>query len=182
MSARSATTPKELATSIRGRLDALSAAHELVLPHETGRAAATAQSIHLDSLLQKILAPYSVPRHDGSHGRLAINGPAVAIGTRAVTSFALVLHEIATNAAKYGALSVPEGSVNIAWSARNDILLMKWEERGGPALSGPPKAEGFGTTLSNHSVQRQFQGTISYRWNSGGLVVELSIPLERLRD
>jgi two-component sensor histidine kinase len=57
---------------------------------------------------------------------------------------------------------------------------MKWEENGGPALAGPPKAQGFGTVLSNHSVRAQLGGTISHAWNSSGLIVDLSVPLERL--
>ena len=59
---------------------------------------------------------------------------------------------------------------------------MTWEERGGPTLAGPPVTEGFGTVLSNHSVRGQFGGTLSYKWNADGLVVDLSIPMERFHD
>lgn len=181
LSARFANTPKELATNIRGRLDALAMAHELVLPHPTNEADATAESISLDDLLRKILSAYDF-QDSGEHGRLVISGPPVAVGPRAITSFALFVHELATNAAKYGALSVPTGSVHIVWSSLDDVLVMTWEERGGPRLAGPPVTEGFGAVLSNHSVRGQFGGTLSYKWNADGLVVDLSIPMERLHD
>jgi two-component sensor histidine kinase len=58
---------------------------------------------------------------------------------------------------------------------------MKWEETGGPAITGPPNSEGFGTVLSNHSVRVQLGGTVTHGWNEAGLSVELSAPLERLR-
>jgi two-component system CheB/CheR fusion protein len=111
-----------------------------------------------------------------------MHGPLVVIGAHAVTSLALVLHELATNAAKYGAFSVPEGSVHVGWSCPDDTLVMRWEERGGPTLAATaPMAEGFGTVLCNHSVHGQFGGTFSRSWTPSGLVVDLSIPGERLR-
>lgn len=100
LSARSASTPKELATNIRGRLDALAMAHELILPRPTNEEAdATAESTSLDDLLRKILSPYDF-QDGGEHGRLVMSGPPVSLGRRAVTSFALFVHELATNAAK----------------------------------------------------------------------------------
>jgi two-component sensor histidine kinase len=104
----------------------------------------------------------------------------VAMGARAVTSFALILHELATNAAKYGALSVATGRIRIEWSELNGTLFLKWSEHGGPAIAGPPSIKGFGTVLSDHSVRGQFDGTLSYTWLEAGLVVELSLPVERL--
>jgi two-component sensor histidine kinase len=93
-----------------------------------------------------------------------------------------VLHEFATNSAKYGALSAPQGCVEITWVERDDILALKWEERGGPPLTAAPTAEGFGTLLSGHIVRGQFGGTMSYDWKPTGLVVDLSLSLERLLD
>jgi two-component sensor histidine kinase len=127
-----------------------------------------------------VLSPYVDTQDDGRHARLLLDGTSVALGERAVTSFALILHELATNAAKYGALSVPGGSIHIGWSLIGDNLAMKWEERGGPPLAGTPKSSGFGTVLSNQSVRGQFGGKLFYQWNPNGLVVDLSIPMERL--
>ena len=102
------------------------------------------------------------------------------LGARAVATFALILHELATDAAKYGALSVEDGSLRITWQCADNVLTLKWRESGGPALSGPPSSEGFGTVISNHSVREQFGGTLSHTWDPNGLSVELSVPMERL--
>ena len=178
LSVRSADTPKELATNIQGRLNALARAHELVLPRAShGHNGSGDEATSLENLLQTILAPYVGP----DHSRVVMDGPAVAIGRHAVTRFALVLHELATNAAKYGALSVPEGHLQIRWSDVDEFVVMAWEERGGPVLTGPPRAEGFGTVLCRHSIQGQFRGRLSHNWNPAGLVVDLSASAERLR-
>jgi two-component sensor histidine kinase len=99
-----------------------------------------------------------------------------------VTTFALILHELATNAAKYGALSVEEGHLRVTWQCVRDVLTLKWDESGGPALTAPPQSEGFGTVISNHCVRGQFGGTVSRKWHLNGLSVELSVPMERLSD
>jgi PAS domain S-box-containing protein len=175
LSARSATTPKEYASNIRGRLSALSTAHDLILPNFGNFATPTS----LEMLLRKILSPY-VGKPSLRDACLILNGPAVPLSAGAVTTFALILHELATNAAKYGALSVEDGILRITWECVDNNLILKWEERGGPPLSGPPKSEGFGTVISNHSVREQFGGTVSHRWEVEGLSVELSVPMERL--
>ena len=180
LSARSATTPKEYANNIRGRLNALAVAHDLILPSFGGEAGTIADPTSLETLLRKILSPYVEVPSDSSGARLFLDGPSVPLGARAVTTFALILHELATNAAKYGALSVEEGSLRITWECVDNVLILKWEESGGPALSGPPKSEGFGTVISNHSVREQFGGTLSHKWDLKGLSVELSVPMERL--
>jgi two-component system, chemotaxis family, CheB/CheR fusion protein len=128
-------------------------------------------------LLRRILSPYV---SDGSDARLTLDGPSVPLGARAVTTFALILHELATNAAKYGALSVEQGHLRVTWERTDEILILKWEENGGPAVSGPPKSEGFGTVISNHSVRAQFGGTLSHQWDPKGLSVDLVLPMERL--
>ncbi len=180
LSARSATTPKEYAANIRGRLNALATAHELIHPTAGGDADVIAESANLEVLLRKILSPYIGAQTDSQNVRLHIAGPSVPLGVQTVTSFALILHELATNAAKYGALSVEEGRLHVTWTCAENALVMKWAESGGPALDGPPKSEGFGTTLSNHSVRGQFGGALSHKWDLEGLSVELTVPMERL--
>ncbi len=180
LSARSAATPKEYANNIRGRLNALAVAHNLILPSIGGVAGTLADPTGLEMLLRKILSPYvEVPSH-GSGARIVLDGPSVPLGARAVTTFALILHELATNAAKHGALSVEEGNLRITWECVDNVLVLKWKESGGPALRGPPKSEGFGTVISNHSVRKQLGGTLSHEWDLKGLSVELSVPMERL--
>jgi len=80
-------------------------------------------------------------------------------------SIALLLHEIATNAAKYGALSSPNGRVDVHWSVEKDELLLAWRERGGPPLGGLPDTEGFGSLLARLTVTGQLAGKISRDWN-----------------
>jgi PAS domain S-box-containing protein len=181
-SARSAATPKEYAAILRGRLDALSTAHDLILPKMPSKAAPKAESTALDALLAKILSPYGSKHDNYDETRVITDGPAVTLGPNTVTTFALIIHELATNSAKYGSLSVEQGKVHVVWSCDDDTLLMKWEEIGGPTITGPPNSEGFGTALSNHSVRGQLGGSIKHEWNKAGLLVELSVPLERLRN
>jgi PAS domain S-box-containing protein len=182
LSARSAQTPVELTKKIKGRLRALALAHELILPDLNRADDAKPRPASLDELLRKILSPYADASDTGEQCRLALSGPEVWVGARAMTNLALILHEFATNAAKYGALSVPQGGVEITWLERDNLLVLKWQERGGPTLAASPATEGFGTVLSSHVVRGQFGGNLSYHWNPDGLMVDLSFPVERLRD
>jgi PAS domain S-box-containing protein len=182
LSARSAATPKEYAASLSGRLDALALAHEMILPGFPGKANPSAEPITLDILLEKILSPHAGKQAGSDKARVTINGPAVALGPHTVTTFALIIHELATNSAKYGSLSVEQGDLHITWSCDDDVLVLKWEETGGPAITGPPSSQGFGTVLSDHSVRVQLGGTLTHEWNRAGLAVELSAPIERLRQ
>jgi two-component system CheB/CheR fusion protein len=108
------------------------------------------------------------------------NGPEVPIGGDAITSLALVLHELATNAAKYGALSSPGGSLSVGWSVAKGELMLKWQERGGPPLHGRPSCEGFGSLLARRTVTDQIGGELSYDWKPEGLVVHLTAAVARL--
>jgi PAS domain S-box-containing protein len=180
LSARSASTPKEYANNIRGRLNALAVAHDLILPTAKENGGTQAEPTGFETLLRRILSPYVEVPSDKFDARLVLDGPSVPLGARAVTTFALILHELATNAAKYGALSVEEGRLRITWACVDGVLKLKWEESGGPLINGPPKSEGFGTVISNHSVREQFGGKLSHRWDLKGLSVELDVPVERL--
>jgi two-component sensor histidine kinase len=133
-------------------------------------------------LLRRILSPYVDVPSDSSDVRLILDGPAVSLGARAVTTFALILHELATNAAKYGALSVEDGNLRVVWQCVDNVLILDWIETDGPTLTGPPESEGFGTAISNHCVSGQFGGIVSRKWDLKGLSVELSVPMERLSD
>jgi two-component sensor histidine kinase len=98
----------------------------------------------------------------------------------AVTSLALALHETTTNAAKYGALSEPTGSVNIAWDTQGGDLHLEWEETGGPVIIAAPSAKGFGSVLAERSIADQLGGKVEYDWLPSGLKLRISIPLDRL--
>ena len=94
----------------------------------------------------------------------------------------MAFHELATNAAKYGALSASAGVVHIDCSSKEDWLVMTWEERGGPPIKGPPNREGFGGTLARRIVASQFKGRLSNEWNSDGLTIRIEIPLAHLNS
>lgn len=177
LSARSAATPQELASTIQGRLGALASAHLMIRVSAPGSVAR--QDSTLDTLVRTILAPHAGPA-TGAASRALIEGPEVAIGGKAVTGLALVLHELATNAAKYGAFSTAGGRVRISWTVTDGKLMLSWRERGGPVISGPPDREGFGSLLARRSVNGQLNGQLAFDWDAEGLTVRLSAEAERL--
>ncbi len=128
----------------------------------------------MDRLVQTVLSPYM------DRECILLNGPAVPVNESAVTSLALILHETATNAAKYGALSAPEGCIRVEWAVREADLYLRWQESEGPTIAEPPSAHGFGTTLVERSVTGQLQGSVEYDWRPEGLTVHVVVPLERL--
>lgn len=132
----------------------------------------------LGELARKILAPYLDT--DADAARAQVEGAELATGGEAVTSLALVLHELATNAAKYGALSLPSGRVRVSWAVTGADLVLTWQESGGPMIKGPPTRQGFGSMLANRSVKGQLGGKLTFAWNEGGLLVRLTVPVERL--
>jgi two-component sensor histidine kinase len=180
LSARSARTPADMAEAVRERLGALARAHGLTRPGLINGNGKPCQDTTLHALVQTIFAPYVDPERIKGHGFYIVTGPCLPIGGNAVTSIALVMHELATNAAKYGALSSPGGYIHIDWSVENDELLLTWKERGGPSLDGPAEREGFGGSLVRRIVTDQFGGQLSYNWKPEGLIIRLSVPVERL--
>ena len=179
LSARSATTPKELAQTIQGRLGALASAHQLIRPGRSV-APATKREITLGDLIRKVLSPYTEPVGTGDIARIEIDGPEIAVGAEAATNVALVVHELATNAAKYGALSVPGGRVRISWAVAKGRLSLSWEEKHGPLITAPPEREGFGSVLARRSVNGGLRGDLTFHWYPDGLVVLVSAETERL--
>ena len=169
LTARFAKSPRDMADTLQARLGALARAQELALPSAGGgRRAAT-----LAELVDVICFPYQ-PSADPK--RLSVSGAEVPISGPAVTSLALVLNELATNAAKHGALSAPKGSVDVSWCVDGGRVVLTWAERGGPPLAGVPPTRGFGNVLSRASVEGQLGGTIAYDWRPSGLVVTLQLP------
>jgi two-component sensor histidine kinase len=176
LSARTAGTPKELAGAVRERLAALARAHELTLVDLTDSGDRPDRTTTLPTLVQTIMAPYVNEEQE----RITIGGPNLPVSGSAAMSIALLLHEIATNAAKYGALSSQNGGVDVHWSVEKDELVLAWREHGGPPLSGQPETEGFGSLLARLTVTGQLAGRISRDWNPEGLTVNLSVPLANL--
>jgi len=175
LSARSSRTPKEMAEALRGRLDALLRAKDLIRPGIMGTEHESKHTT-MDALVRTVLQPYE----DGSPARIILNGPDVSVGAKAVTGLALALHETATNAVKYGALSRPSGSIRVTWNASGDDLHLEWDETGGPLIDEAPLARGFGSILTERSVTGELAGKIEHDWRRNGLRLKLSVPLERL--
>ena len=175
MTARFARTPAEMAVALSGRLLALSRAHDLVRTSAKGGAQSGESASVLD-LVQVVLEPYVLPEPD----RIRVDGPALRLGPKAATSLALVLHELATNAAKYGALPAPEGVLEVIWQVAEDALVLTWRESGCAPTSSPPQGKGFGSHLTRLGVTSQLGGTIAYDWQAGGVVITIVVPLDQL--
>src|SRR6476660_5324742 len=179
LSARMSKTPTEMEAAIKERLAALSRAHQLTRRGLIQQESEFSDQPTLKGLIHAIFAPYAAAGSN-SPVRIVVTGCDQEINDSAVTSIALLLHELATNAAKYGALSASAGVVHIDCSTKEDWLVMTWEERGGPAIKGTPNREGFGGSLARKIVANQFSGRLSNEWNASGLTIGIEIPLAHL--
>jgi len=174
LSARQAKSPRELAESTRARLAALARAHALTFSEGFGDAAH--QPTTLQSLVRIIVAPFDEPERP----RIVISGIDAGVSGSAVVSLALLLHEFATNAAKYGALSTDTGSVKVIVAEEGDSIVAHWTERGGPLVAAPKGELGFGDVLSRIAVSDQLGGELVRDWRPEGLAIRLSVPRLRL--
>ncbi|MBP1807714.1 sensor histidine kinase [Rubellimicrobium aerolatum] len=152
--------------AVLGRLAVLADAQALELEDGDG-------SIDLQALLERALAPFSM------QVRLR-PGPAVLLSHAQVLPLSLILHELSTNAAKYGALSVPEGRVEVRWAVTGEgegaLLRLDWTETGGPPVT-PPTRSGFGTRLMALSAGNDLSGQVEHRYEPTGLVTKIEFPL-----
>jgi two-component sensor histidine kinase len=166
---RSTTTTTEMAHYLRQRLTSLGEAHELVrpVPGEKKHAAL------FSDLLATLLSPYDERAVDG--GRIRISVPELRVGPESTTALALVIHELATNAVKYGALSSGGGTLDISSVADGNQIVTTWTERGGPSVVAPTGPQGFGSKLVTLSVSGQLGGSIDIDWQTEGAVVTLRI-------
>ncbi len=164
-----ADTSNGLKRAIKGRIQAL--ANVLALFDQSRWAGA-----ELSSLALRELAPYV----QGDGVRAHIDGPELSLEPETAQTMAVVLHELATNAAKYGALSVASGHVEVKWSLVADgCIVVRWIERGGPPIN-PPMHRGFGTELVEGRVRYQARGEVRYDWRSEGLTCEIVLPASRV--
>lgn len=158
-------TPDGLKNAIEGRIDALAIVHSLFVQSRWTGA-------ELGSLVKQELTPYS----RAGEMRTLINGPAVILKPDAAQAMAIALHELATNAAKYGALSVTTGQVRVEWSCAADgRLVLCWTEAGGPPVN-PPTRKGFGTTVVESMIRDSVKGRVQLDWRAEGLACEIAVP------
>lgn len=146
------------------RLNALAAAQAILIDAET-------QPAMLLDVARLALAP-----HISDSERLAISGPDVRLSGRHAHALTLALHELATNAAKYGALSVEGGAVEISWTSTNGELNFLWRERRGPAVQAPAR-NGFGSSLITINLSSAFSGIVDLRFEPDGAECQLRAPL-----
>jgi two-component sensor histidine kinase len=142
------------------RIVALGAAHDVLFAKGWGGA-------HVQDIAAATLAPLV------GDGRLEVTGPDLAIGAHSAVSLALVLHELATNAMKYGALSNAEGRILLNWDFAGDALSLTWRETGGPAVS-PPQRLGFGSRLIDMGLSPQ--GSVQRRYLPEGFTATITAP------
>ncbi|HET6534654.1 MAG TPA: HWE histidine kinase domain-containing protein [Sphingomicrobium sp.] len=169
LTSRSAASTADMTRELTQRLTALGRAHDLVrpLPGEQGKAALLAD------LLSVLLAPYEDTA--AFSGRITVAVPRMGVGERTATTLAMVIHELATNSVKHGALSSDTGVLNISSATDDNDLILTWAETGGPAIEGKPDMRGFGSKLIARSIAGQFAGAIDYDWQPTGLVVILRL-------
>lgn len=153
---------------LENRLLTLAAAHDLLTRQGWNTAG-------FEEVVRLSLAPFAPG--EGFAERFTLEGPAAPIGSRAALSLAMALHELATNAAKYGALSVPEGCVSIKWASDETGLRMDWTERGGPTVK-PPERRGFGTRLLERGLARDLNGTVALDFAPQGVHCRITLPVQ----
>jgi two-component sensor histidine kinase len=146
------------------RLQALAHAHGLLTASEW-------RGARLSALIEDELKPY------GEHARFG--GEDLVLAPRAARIVRLILHEVATNAVKHGALGVPGGRVEVVWRIRRERFRLSWRENGGPAVS-PPARRGFGSSLLERAVAYELEGRADLEFAAKGSRYELSAPLHKL--
>ena len=174
IASRTTTTKEAMTRDLIQRLIALSEAHELIRPDSTVQS----RALELGDLLAVLLKPYL----DGDLGnnRITISVPNLLVGEHSATAIALVVHELATNSMKYGALSSPTGKLVISGLDRGEEVEINWQEMGGPPVISPPRTAGFGSRLVTASVEDQLGGTMSVDWATEGIAVKLKLGRVRL--
>ena len=166
--------PAAAKTAFEARLAALGRSHEVLMREDGAKA-------DLSELVNLVLAPYAAGAAGARH---TASGPALWLPATAAVPISVALHELATNAARHGALSQPKGSVAVTWRLEEvgpghpPMLRLRWEERGGPQLEGPPRRKGFGLKLLEAGLAPEIGGLVSVEFRPAGLVCEIEAPLK----
>ncbi len=174
ITSRSSTSIEDMTKQLMNRLTALGRTHDLVrpLPGEQGKTAL------LGDIFAVLLAPYD---DEGAFaGRIRVAVPRMGVGNDTATSLALVVHELATNSVKYGALSVEGGTLDVSGTMVGDDVQVTWTEQGGPEVASPSQMSGYGSSLVRQAMEGQLGGSVNYEWTKRGAVVTLLISGERI--
>ena len=166
--------PAAAKTAFEARLAALGRSHEVLMREDGAKA-------DLSELVNLVLAPHAAGPAGARH---TADGPALWLPAGTAVPLSVALHELATNAARHGALSQPKGSVAVSWRLEEvgpghaPMLRLRWEERGGPQLEGPPRRRGFGLKLLETGLAPEIGGLVSVEFRPTGLVCEIEAPLK----
>jgi PAS domain S-box-containing protein len=163
-----APTTQEFIATVEGRVHALAATHNLL-------SSTRWEGADLRKIVEEEMAPYQATHRQ----RVITDGPAAVLLPATAQAMALALHELATNAAKYGALSTESGTLRVTWRVGPEALMLEWNETGGPPTAEPAR-QGFGLTIVRSSIEAQFRGGVIYDWRPEGLRCTLSIPAAQI--
>jgi two-component sensor histidine kinase len=162
-----ADTPDAIKAAIEGRIQALANVHTLLAQSRWA-------GVDLRSIVRDELYPYCPL----GNSRAEADGPELLLKPQLAQLIAMVLHELTTNAVKYGALSVPAGRLRVQWlRATNGNLVIRWTEADGPAVE-PPTRIGFGTRMLDRAIRTQLNGHLRFDWRTEGLACEIEAPYE----
>ena len=161
LSSRNNPEMRPLAKSLQERIASLSRAHEFARPRSERLLPTAETDSTLQGLVRELMRPYPAFDED----KIVVHGDDVAVDDRAATPIALAFHELATNSAKYGALSTAAGRLNIEVRREEKMISVYWRETGGPQILEVPAHEGFGSRLTEISIVRQLGGSVLRDWN-----------------
>jgi PAS domain S-box-containing protein len=154
---------KAYVQSVEGRINALARVHTVL-------SLSNWQGAEIRRLVEEEFAPYSVGN------QIVLSGPEVQLRPATAQTLALALHELVTNSAKYGALSTQSGRLSVTWADEDGVLLLVWQEEGGPPVR-KPTSQGFGTRSVLASIESQLGGRADFDWRAEGLLCRLAVPL-----
>lgn len=160
---------QEFLDIVQGRIMALARATTLLGHHRW-------QGADMRQLIEHEMAPFQPAGQAAT--RVLLDGPPILLSAEQAQPLCMALHELATNAAKYGALSVPAGRLALRWWQAEGEVHLEWRERGGPRLAGPPTRGSFGSRLIQQTFANQLYGRIEKNWEPEGLCCAIAFPLE----
>ena len=164
------------ATDLRQRITALGRAHDFVRPH-SAQSRPEGRQDSLKDLLGELFEPYQ----HGPTPRIVVEGQDIPVDDRSATPLALLFHELATNATKYGALSAQGGRVFVTIDPDPERVTIHWRETGGPPVEHVPEDKGFGSQLVEMSAVRQLGGKVTRDWTRAGLAMTIETPIASFR-
>jgi PAS domain S-box-containing protein len=156
--------------AFEARLVALGNVHGILTKHSWN-------SADLQEVVMMAIRPHSAPDRE----RFTVDGPMLRLGPKSAVSLSMAVHELCTNAIKYGALSVESGRIDISWTIEHGRFHWRWRERGGPVVR-PPTRAGFGSRMIERVLAAQLAGRVTIDYEASGVVCEIDAPLEAIRE